>query len=138
MKDSGAELLLGDFSDNGNEQVPMGGNISSSRLEKRQGPFLIAGTRINLKYPRNMKVRTCTLGFAVRKPKGVAQFNQGYLTAGSCAASREASAGSDIAFVVDGNGNELVVGTSRSGSAKGGYIPEQGLDYNIVKVDSDY
>ena len=138
MKDSGAELLLGDFSDNGNEQVPMGGNISSSRLEKRQDRALTVGSPINIKRRGQLMARTCTLGFAVKKPKGVAQFNQGYLTAGSCASSREASAGSDIAFVVDGNGNELVVGTSRSGSAKGGYIPEQGLDYNIVKVDSDY
>jgi len=137
LKDSGAELLLGDFSGNGNEQVPMGGKNSSSKLQKRQGPFLIAGTRINLKYPRNMKVRTCTLGFAVRKPKGRGVFNQGYLTAGACASDRIGQNG-DIAFVVDGNGNELVVGTSRSGSARGGYIPDQGLDYTIVKVRANY
>ena len=132
------ELLLGDFSGNGNEQVPMGGNSSNSKLERRQNRALTVGAPINIKRRGQLMARTCTLGFAVRKPKGRGTFNQGYLTAGSCASSGEASASSDIAFVVDDNGKELVVGTSRSGSAKGGYVPEHGLDYNIVKVDDAY
>ena len=135
MKDSGAELLLGDFSDNGNEQVPMGGNSSSSRLQERQGPFLIAGTLINLRKQERQLVRTCTLGFAVMRISGTRQFNQGYLTAGSCSSNRQMTS-TDVAFVVVNNAGETIVGTRSQ--ARGTYDPANGLDYTIVKVRANY
>ena len=136
MKDGDLELLLGDFSGNGNEQVPMGGNSSNSKLERRQGPFLVAGTLINLRNKQApVLVRTCTIGFAVRKISGRGQFNQGYLTAGSCSSSR-AMTGSDIAFVVGNNAEEINVGTRSQ--IRGSYDPENGLDYAIIKVEPNY
>lgn len=133
MKDSGAELLLGDFSGNGNEQVPMGGKNSSSKLQKRQGPFLIAGTPINLRY--HTRVRTCTLGFAVRRVGDRGPFPHGYLTAGSCSSNRAIS-NRDLAFVVN-NAKEINVGKMSSTNQRS-YVPENGLDYAIMKVEDNY
>ena len=135
MKDSGAELLLGDFSDNGNEQVPMGGNSSSSKLEKRQDRALIAGTLINLRKQERQLVRTCTLGFSVMRISGTRQFNQGYLTAGSCSSNRQMTS-TDVAFVVVNNAGETIVGTRSQ--TRGTYNPENGLDYAIIKVEDNY
>jgi len=136
LKDSGAELLLGDFSDNGNEQVPMGGNISSSRLQERQDFYLHGGgTMINIKRKNALKIRSCTLGFAVKRLKGNGAFNQGYLTAGACIISR-ISRTSGIAFVLDINGNEVIVGTQTG--TLGSYDPERGLDYAALKIRPNY
>jgi hypothetical protein len=136
LKDSGAELLLGDFSGNGNKQVPMGGNSSSSKLQKRQGPFLVAGTGINLRrQDAHLLIRTCTLGFAVRKRSGRGQFNQGYLTAGSCSSTR-GMVGLDTAFVVGNNAEETIVATRAQ--TKGSYDPAKGLNYAVLKVRHNY
>ena len=136
MKDSGAELLLGDFS--GNEQVPMGGESSNPKLQERQPDFVFyGGAAINIRVsnPKGKVIRACTLGFAVRRPKGRGAFNQGYLTAASCAPSRTVG-NSYEAFVLDGNGNEIIVGTNTN-SLKG-YNPKLGQDYSIVRLRANY
>jgi len=135
LKDSGAELLLGDFSDNGNEQVPMGGKNSSSNLERRQNRALIAGTLINLRRKGagdRAKVRTCTLGFAVTRTHR--EF--GYLTSGACSSNR-AMSNQDSAFVVGNNAEEIIVG-SMLAVYRTNYKPENGLDYAIIKVEPNY
>jgi len=133
LQDSGVELLLGDFS--GNEEVSMSEKSSNSKLQERQPnqPILYGGTTIGTRRIGGTIVRNCTLGFAVMKKKGRAPFNQGYLIAGSCSSAR--LSGADEAFVKDGNGNEVIVGTR---VRSGGYVPDQGLDYNVVKVRINY
>ena len=138
LKDSGAELLLGDFSRIGNEQVPMGGNSSSSKLQKRQGVYLNVGEAINLRRFERGQVRHCSLGFAVRKRQLTGQFNQGYLTLGSCTFTRRVTGGNAFtAFIISPGGtDELIVG--RGSSLTGGYLPAQGIDVAIIKLRVDY
>lgn len=134
LQDSGVELLLGDFSSN--EQVPMGGKSSKSKLQERQVFFLYGGAFINVRRQgRVTSARTCTLGFAVKKIAGSGQFDQGYLTAASCISTRM-NTGADEAFIIDVNGNEVVVGNI--GRIKRGYDPQLGHDYTVIKVGADY
>jgi len=128
--------LLGDFS--GNEQVPMGGKSSTSKLQERQQLVLYGGNPITIRVPNTKAVlyrRSCTTGFAVRRPKGEGAFNQGYLMAGSCVPSRT-GANRFEAFVYDENGNEVIVG-SVSGVERS-YNPSQGLDYSVVRLRNNY
>jgi hypothetical protein len=138
--------LLGNFDGNSDDlsisdsslgEISMVGNSSDAKLQKRQQLILNAGNSINLRRDTaawRMRVRTCTLGFAVKRISGNGQFNEGYLTAGSCTSNR-ASTNIDIAFVRNGE-NEVIVGTRvRAG---GNYDSVFGLDYTVVKVRHNY
>ena len=122
------ELLLGDFS--GNEQ---NSNSSNSKLQKRQDIILYGGTIIKTRGIKSANVRTCTLGFAVRRIGGRGQFNQGYLTVGACTSARIIAV--DTAFVLE-DGNEVVVGDSTRTFES--YNAERGLDYSVIKVRLGY
>jgi hypothetical protein len=131
--------LANTFSD-----FPMGSNSSTPKLQERQQITLRSGVIFNARVANrpNAQTRTCTLGFAVKMVKrsgaggsgGI--FNQGYLTAGSCASTRGDSNGVSV-FVIDTSGYEVFAGkiANRGGVA---YNPKEGHDYAIIKIDPDY
>jgi len=121
--------------------LPMETNTSAPKLQKRQDILLhsgfIAGFR-NSQRP-TAKIRTCTLGFAVKKTRGMGGgfFDHGYLTLSSCLAGDPRSGGIANVFIdADGRGTQLKVGKSTGSSAK--YLPEASLNYAIVKVFPEF
>jgi hypothetical protein len=138
--------LLGNFDGNSDDlsisdsslgEISMVGNSSDAKLQKRQQLILNAGILINLRRDTAAGrgiIKTCTLGFAVKRESGNGPFNQGYLTAGSCSSNRGMT-NRDIAFVRNGE-NEVVVGVR--GKADECYNSELGLDYAPVKVEPNY
>jgi hypothetical protein len=119
---------------------PMGSNSSSPKLQVRQLEVILRGGIIfNARRSHaNARTRTCTFGFAVKKipgPKGgTGTFNQGYLTAGSCASSRGGGSDGSNAYVIAANGYEVYVGKFVGVTV---YDPTSGLDYAVVKMDPD-
>jgi hypothetical protein len=123
---------------------PIGSNNSSPKLQVRQPKIILRGGIIfnaRLSHP-SARTRTCTLGFAVKKPKRPSGpgnsviFNQGYLTAGSCSSARGGLSDNSNVYVTDADGYEVLVGKFLPG--QGDYDPQRGLDYAILKIYPDY
>jgi hypothetical protein len=121
--------------------LPMGTNTSAPKLQKRQDILLHSGYNVGFREARSPggKIRTCTLGFAVKRVRGQGQFNHGYLTLSSCLSTRPGiSVGRvhDVFIDEDGKGKELIVGTSVSSSSR--YLPEESLNYALVRVSPKF
>lgn len=124
--------------------LPMGTNTSAPKLQKRQLPTVYCGSKVGLRdsrYPTG-QIRTCTLGFAVKKVRGRrgggTSFDHGYLTLGDCVPSRivNSMGGGHTHDVMLGPQN-VVIGKTYNNHVNLRYDPPEGLDYAIIKITEE-
>ena len=122
--------------------LPMGTNSSTLQLQKRQLPTVHCGDKVSIKRADQVGtfIRTCTLGFAVKRVRGkeISKFNHGYLTLADCITNPPRRGGQarteGYSFDVMYGSQDLVIGKTSNSQANVKYDPIKNLDYVTIKI----